>query len=379
MEAMERLSSHLKTRLVGLRKAKRDGIKVVGYMPGGYLPEELILAAEAVPICLARGGDHAAVEDAGAFISRWVDTFCRAQIGYGVSGEDPYYNIIDLLAIPITDNNVRAISDVLDYNTDLEIFPFGVPHKKEESTYRYYLHGIRRLKTRLEDAAGKAIDEARLRDAILLCNRERDLLKKISLLRTSKRPPLSSKDFIALSHGSLLADKSFMVDTLETVYNTIEEAPVGSLKGPRILLTGSTLASGDSRVIDLIEDSGGVVVIEEFDEGLRPYWTNVSLDGDCMTSLARSYFMERVPPAWFRPARERRDFLIKLCRDFQVDGVIWYHLMYRDSYKTESYVFQEQLKRMTGLPMLVLESDYDPSEIGPMQTRVETFIHTIGG
>jgi len=53
--------------------------------------------------------------------------------------------------------------------------------------------------------------------------------------------------------------------------------------------------------------------------------------------------------------------------------------MYRDSYKIESYVFQEQLKRMTGLPMLVLESDYDPSEIGPMQTRVETFIHTIGG
>jgi benzoyl-CoA reductase/2-hydroxyglutaryl-CoA dehydratase subunit BcrC/BadD/HgdB len=379
MEAMDRLSTHLKTRLVDLGQAKEEGRKLIGYPTGGYMPEELVLAAGAIPVCLARGGDHAAVEHSSAFISRWIDTFCRAQIGYGISGEDPYYNIIDLLAIPITDNNVRAISDVLDYNTDLDVFPFGVPHKKDESTYRYYLHGIGRLKTRLEEVTGNVIEDEELEEAIKLCNRERELLKKISLLRMSAQPPISSKDFIALSHGSLLADKSFMVDILESVYDTINEQPAGELKGPRILLTGSTLASGDSRIIKLIDDSGGMVVMEEFDEGLRPYWGHVSPNGDCMASLAHSYFMERVTPAWFRPAKERRDFLLKLCRDFQVDGVIWYHLMYRDSHKIESYLFQEQLKKTTGLPMLILESDYDPAEIGPMQTRVETFIQTIGG
>ena len=377
MEAMDKLSSHLKTRLVDLRKAKEEGRKIVGYTPGGYLPEELVLASGAIPICLIRGGDHSMVELAGAYVCRWIDTFCRAQIGYGVSGDDPYYSVIDLLAIPITDNHIRAVSDILDYNTDIEIFPFGVPHMKEESTLKYYLHGITRLKERLEELTGNEITEPKLREAIALCNRERELLREISLMRKSGPVPISGKDFVALNHGSLIADKKFMVDTLESVYKELQKQTAPSDQGPRILLTGSTLALGDYRMLDIIEESGGVVVIEEFAEGIKPYWESVKADGDLMAALADCYFTRRVAPAWFRPGKERLDFLIKLAKDFKVDGVIWYQLMYRESYKTESYYFPDRLKRETGLSMLTIESDYDQAETGPLRTRIETFIETI--
>jgi len=72
------------------------------------------------------------------------------------------------------------------------------------------------------------------------------------------------------------------------------------------------------------------------------------------------------------------EFLVKLARDYKADGVIWYQLMYRESYKTESYYFPEILNRETGLSMLVLESDYDAAEVGQMRTRIETFIESIG-
>jgi len=374
---MLRLSSHLSSRLVNLNKAKREGRKIIGYTPGGYLPEELVLASGAIPICLIRGGDHSAVELAGAYICRWLDTFCRAQIGYGVSRDDPYYNIVDTLAIPITDNHIRAVSDVLDYNTDIEIFPFGIPHMKEKSTLDYYLHGITRLKAKLEELTGVEITEPKLREAISLCNRERELLRKISLMRESELVPISSKDFVALNHSSFLADKEVMVENLESLYNELQERAVPLHKGPRILLTGSTLALGDSKILDIIEELGGVVVIEEFAEGIRPYWEDVKLDGNLMEALADCYFMRRIPPAWFRPGMERRDFLIKLAKDFNVSGVIWYQLMYRESYKIESYYFPDLLKKETGLPMLTIESDYDAAEVGPMRTRIETFIETI--
>jgi benzoyl-CoA reductase/2-hydroxyglutaryl-CoA dehydratase subunit BcrC/BadD/HgdB len=377
MEAMDKLSSHLKTRLVDLRKAKEEGHKIVGYTPGGYLPEELVLASGAIPICLIRGGDHSVVELSGAYVCRWIDTFCRAQIGYGVSGDDPYYSIVDLLAIPITDNHIRAISDILDYYTDIEIFPFGIPHMKEETTLKYYLHGITRLKARLEALTGSEITESKLREAIALCNRERELLKEISLMRKTKPAPISGKDFIALNHGSLLGDKKVIVDILESIYNKLKEPTAPSSEGPRILLTGSTLALGDYRILDIIEEAGGVVVIEEFAEGIKPYWENVKADGDLMEALADCYFSRRVPPAWFRPGNERQDFLIKLAKDFNVAGVMWYQLMYRESYKTESYYFPNILKRETGLPMLTLESDYDQAETGALRTRIETFVETI--
>ena len=377
MKAIEKLSSHLKTRLVDLGKAKEEGRKIIGYTPGGYLPDELALASGVIPVGLIRGGDHTVVELAGAYICRWIDTFCRAQIGYGVSGDDPFYQIIDLLVIPITDNHIRAVSDVLDYNTDIEIFPFGVPHTKDEPALKYYLHGITRLRKKLEELSGVEITESKLRESISLCNKERELLREISLMRKSEPVPISSKDFVALNHGSFLADKKVMVEALESLCEELkgQAAPLG--KGPRILLTGSTLAMGDGRIHDMIEEAGGVVVAEEFGEGIRPYWENVKPDGDLMEALADCYFTRRVPPAWFRPGRERLDFLIKLAKDFNVDGIIWYQLMYRESYKLESYYFPDILKKETGLSMLTVESDYDASEAGPLRTRVETFIETI--
>ena len=377
MEAINALSLHLEKRLADLISARQQGRKVIGYLPGGFLPEELVIAAGAIPVCLVQGGDHSAVEISGNYICRWLDPFCRAQIGYGVSGKDPYYNILDLLVIPITDNHIRAVSDVLAYNTNLEIFTFGVPHMKEQSTFKYYLYGLTKLKQKLEAITGAEITDTKLRKAISMCNRERDLFRKISMLRKSKPVPISSRDFIALNHGSSLAEKAFMIDLLESIYGELKEAVTAEQNGPRILLTGSTLAMGDSRVLDLIEAAGGIVVMEEFAEGIRSYWEDVTPNGDLMDALADCYLMKRICPAWFRPGNERRDFLIKLCGDYKIDGVIWYQLMFRESYKTESYYFPKQLKQKTGLSMLEVESDYDPSESGNIRTRIETFIYNL--
>jgi benzoyl-CoA reductase/2-hydroxyglutaryl-CoA dehydratase subunit BcrC/BadD/HgdB len=74
-----------------------------------------------------------------------------------------------------------------------------------------------------------------------------------------------------------------------------------------------------------------------------------------------------------------RDFLIKLAEVFSIDGVIWYSLMYRDSYTVQSTLLPKILKDATGLPTLVIESDYDVEEMGPLRTRIETFVEMIRG
>jgi len=221
------------------------------------------------------------------------------------------------------------------------------------------------------------ITESRLKQSIALCNRERELFREISLMRKSDNVVVDSKDFVALNHGSFLADKGVMVAILESFLEELKETAPPSKGGPRILLIGSTLAQGDSKVMDIIEDTGGVIVMEEFAEGIRPYWGKVTLDGDLMANLAETYFMDRVCPGWFRPGTERLDFLIKLEKDYQAAGVVWYQLMYRESYKVESYFFPAIFKKETGLPMLTVESEYDAMETGPLKTRIETFIETI--
>lgn len=378
MEAMNHIKSDLASRLALLQKEKKKGNKIIGYMPGGYFPEELVLAAGAIPLCMIRGGEHAAVEASLAYVDRWLDTFYRAQIGYGVTGEDPYYNVLDALFVPITDSNNRALSDVLDYHTTLDIFPFGVPHTKSETTCRYYLHGLNRVKDKLEQITGVEITEQRMNDAIERCNRERELLREISLLRKSDAVPIRAKDFVMVNHASMIADKEGLIGNLEAFVEELKDSESANGKGPRLLLTGSTLAMGDHKILELVEDAGGVVVIEEFAEGIKPYWQEVQSNGDPMQALAKAYFMDRIVPAWFRPGSERLAHLVGLAKDYSVDGVIWYQLLYRESYKMQSYYFPEILKKETGLTMLTLESDYDPAETAQMSTRIETYMESIG-
>jgi benzoyl-CoA reductase/2-hydroxyglutaryl-CoA dehydratase subunit BcrC/BadD/HgdB len=377
MKAMAELSAHTRTRILELKKLRDEGRKIIGYAPGGYMPEELVYACGAVPVGLLRGGDHEPVVYAGAYLPRWLDTFCRAQIGYRLLKEEALYQMIDLLVVPVTDNNIRAIADSWDFYTDVEVFRFGVPHAKTDSAFKYYLDGIDLFRKKLEAFTGVKISEPKLREAIELCNRERELLREISLTRRSQRPPISGRDFVNLNHASFLLDKRTMIEVLESVLAELREQEAPPPTGPRILLTGSTLAHGDYKILSLIEETGASVVVEEFAEGMRHYWHKVTANGDPMEALADRYFARREPPAWFRPSRERLDFLIKLVKDFNVDGVVWYQLMYREAYDLESYYFPDRLERETGLRMLRIESDYDAAEIGPFRTRVETFIETI--
>jgi benzoyl-CoA reductase/2-hydroxyglutaryl-CoA dehydratase subunit BcrC/BadD/HgdB len=376
MEAMQALREHLKERPLELQRLRRQGVKIIGYTPGGYMPEELVYAAGAVPVPLLQGGSHEAVAESGAYLPRFFDTFCRAQIGYRMLGDDPLYQMIDLLVVPTTDNNIRAIADSWSFYTDVEVFRFGVPHDKEEDAFNYYLEGLYMLKDKLEKITGNKIEKGKLRDAISLSNKMWDSLEKISGLRKSPNPPISGGEFARLNHAAFYADKPTLVESLQSLYDELK-GKEGTTPKARVLLTGSTLANGDYKILDLTKGSGAAVVIEEFAEGLRHYWEKVNLNGDLLEALADRYFRRRVPPAWFRPSRERIDFLMKLAKDFSVDGIIWYQLMYRDSYDIQSFYFEKIVKEEIGLDMLKVQSDYDTSEIGPLMTRVETFIETI--
>ncbi|MDY6880307.1 MAG: 2-hydroxyacyl-CoA dehydratase family protein [Thermodesulfobacteriota bacterium] len=377
MEAMLRLSEHLKERPLQLKKAKDGGVKIIGCTPGGYMPEELLEAAGAIPVGLIRGGDPEPVAISGAYIPRFIDTFCRSQIGYYVSGESILYKMMDLLVSAVTDANIKAIADCFDFYTDVPVYRMGIPHGKTDLGYDYYLEGLGIFKKRIEDFTGNRVENSVLKEKIELYNRMRELLEEIGDLRKQDNPPISGRDFMKLNHATFVGDSVTMVDILEDLVKELKTADGTGRKGPRIMLTGSTMADGDSKIYDLIEETGASVVIEEFAEGLRHYWQRVNPNGDLLDALADRYFRRRVPPPFFRPSRERLDFVVELAKDFKADGVIWYQLLYRDCYDLETFYFPKILQEGAGLNFLKIQSDYDAAETGPMRTRVETYIQSL--
>ena len=122
----KRLAVHLIERPAQLREAQRKGVKVVGYFPGNYVPEELIYASGAIPVCLTRGGNAAASEAGLTVVPRVICPFARAQIGERIARTDPYYAMLDMLVAPITCQHLKKVAEVWEYQGDLEIFKLGI-------------------------------------------------------------------------------------------------------------------------------------------------------------------------------------------------------------------------------------------------------------
>jgi benzoyl-CoA reductase/2-hydroxyglutaryl-CoA dehydratase subunit BcrC/BadD/HgdB len=379
-EVIDGLSANIVDRPAELKKLKDKGTKVVGFFPGDYVPDELIYAAGAVPICLVHGGNPSVVDASISVSSRFLCPFARAQMGEEVLKEQPYYNLIDMLVSPITCQHLRRAGDVWEYYSGIEVFRLGVPYKYDsEWGLEYYLNMLRLLRSRLEQVTGNTITDEKLREAIAVYNRMRALLKDMGNARKAAKPPISTLDFIKLNHASFYLGPAFMNDILANVLRTLEssEAHDTNRDRPRLLLTGPNVAYGDYKVLQLVEECGGDIVVEELLEGIRYYRENVATDGDPLRALAVKYLRNRVPPAFMRlAARKRFDFITRLAREFKVNGIIWYQLLYCDTYDIESYFFEKKLEG-SGLPMLKLESDYTIQDRGPLKTRIEALLESI--
>ena len=377
------LNAHLKDRADQLNEFKKQGIKIIGYFPGNYVPEEIIYAAGAVPICLVDRGGSGSMEAALELIPRISCPFSRAQIGERILKVNPYYEMIDLLVAPITCQHLKKIAEIWDYLDEVDVFKFGVPHQfygKDE--LEYYVNRLKTLQRKIETLTGNRISNENLSKAITLYNRMRDLLKKISLLRRTSPQFISSLDFIRLNHASYYADPVFMVDYLDSTYDELRgKSPVlsGEETKPRLMLIGPNLAKGDYKVLELITDAGGDVVIEEICEGIRDYWQTIEEKTEPIYSLAKGYLRDKLPCAFMRYSSQKRiNFALKMVQHFNVSGIIWYQLLYCESYDTESYLFNRKMGERN-IPMLILESDYDKGSYQQMKTRIEAFIEMLKG
>jgi benzoyl-CoA reductase/2-hydroxyglutaryl-CoA dehydratase subunit BcrC/BadD/HgdB len=376
MTALEKFVAQVSERPFELARMKKNGAKIIGYVPNGYLPEELVYASGAIPAGLVRGGDPEAVIAADACLFRLLDTFCRSQIGYRLLGREPLYQLPDLLVVPITDRNFTAIADSWELCSDVAVFKFGVPrYKGVPHAFEYYVEGFQLLKQRLEKLTGTEIQDEKLKDECITSEKISRLFEEISLARKTQPPRLSGRDYIKLNHASFNTDRLVLLNALESVVEEIKKGTYLQRQGPRIMLVGSTMADGDHKVVDLLEEAGANIVIEEFSEGIRPRWQRIVTTGNLIRNLADNYLEKRVPPAIFHNViKERFAYLLDLVKEFKVDGVVWYSLMYRDCYDREGLLFARVLDHEIGIPFLKINSNYDAAETGQLRTRIETFI-----
>lgn len=380
MEVMERLSKCAEERPAELKKLRDKGTKIVGTVGLGYVPEELIYASGAIPQRLIKGGEREAIDDAHAYCHTSFSTFHKAQIGYLLGGKEPLYNSLDYLVVEAGDWFSELTGMHVFAERKLPTTWLGIPGNPDFSgALSYYLMGLGKLKDKLEELTGNKVSEGKLREYITLYNEMRELLKDISYLRKAPSPPISGLDFIKLNHASFYCEPHKYVDALRPIYEELKGAEGKYPQdAPRIAIFGCPIAQGDYVLPELIEGAGGIIVTEELCGGIRHFESNTKVNGDLMENLARRYYPDRPRDPWKYPwGEELPSMYTKLVEDYNVDGVIWYQLMYMEAFAYLGHIVSNRVKEI-GIPTMALQSEYDlGGRLEANKTRVETFIEVV--
>lgn len=360
--------------------AKEAGAKVVGIYCA-FTPKELIAAAKAIPVALCAGTNQA-IPAAEAHLPRNLCPLIKASYGHALTDTCPYFHMSDFLLADATCDGKKKMFELLDDIKPLSMLQLPQTAGTPES-YTYWLQELYRIKALLEQRTGNAITEEGLLRQIKLYNRLRTTICEVFALNTGEMPLLYGReiDRITSMAGFECNIETRIAEMREAITAAGERAfdtDFGKTmrRRPRILLTGCP--STNKKVLNLIEENGGVVVAMENCGGLKTAGDPVREEGhltELMDALARRYLDTAC--ACMSPNPRRIEILRHLLREYRIDGVIELTWEGCHTYNVEAFSIERAVSGTYGYPYLHIVTDYSHNDTGQLKTRIEAFLELL--
>ena len=353
--------------------ARAKGKHVVGIMCE-YTPRELIMAADAVPVCLC-GGSAETIPSAEEHLPANLCPLIKSTYGYHIQKANPFLEMADLIVAETTCDGKKKMYELMGRTRPMYIME--LPQKPTDSdAMTHWVSELRKLRARLQEQFGVELTDEKIRQAIVTMNRERALRRELGALMKSKSPPLTGRqllDFKSIISG-IDADLEQYAEAIELL--KIEKAGPGRNSAVRVLLTGVPVVHGAERVLDIIESHGGLVVCMDNCTGLKPILEDVDETADDpILALAEKYL--RLPCSVMTTNDRRLDVLRDLAAEYRPECIIdliWQACL---TYDVESYLVKELAEKELGIPYLRIETDYSPSDSARIALRVEALFETV--
>ena len=147
-------------------------------------------------------------------------------------------------------------------------------------------------------------------------------------------------------------------------------------KKPRILITGCPMGGDSSKLVDIIEDNGGVVVAFENCTGIKAQDRLVDEETpDIYEALAERYLM--IGCAIMTPNDNRIELLGRIIDEFHVDGVIEMILQGCHSDSIESISVRNFIHEEKHIPYMDVVTDFSQADIAQLTVRISAFLEML--
>ena len=377
-KTMEEVESLRSVNSVAIKEAHEAGRKVVGQYCV-FSPQEIALAADAISVTLC-GTTQEPIEEAEKELPRNLCPLIKSSYGFAITDKCPYFYFSDVLLAETTCDGKKKMYELMGQLKPMHVMNLPQTAQGEDALEMWEKEMVK-FKEFLEEELDVEITDEKLRDAIKLMNRERDVQKRLHKLNAHKPAPLTGMDMmLAQWLKGFNVDKEAGIDLLERLIEEVEERMEKGIyafdeNAPRILLTGVPIGAGSEKVLKILEESGASVVALENCTGYKGLDVMVDENKDPIKALAEKYLS--TPCSCMTPNNNRLDLIKRLAEEYQVDGVVDLTWQACHTYNIESFTVRNFVRDELGLPFLQVETDYSDSDIGQIKVRVEAFLETI--
>lgn len=375
-EVFEEFAEQRKNSFLAVKEAKEKGIPVVGSYCT-YFPKELPMAigAAAVSLCSMSGET---IEVAEQDLPKNLCPLIKASYGFAKMDKCPYFYFSDLIVGETTCDGKKKMYELMSQFKD--VYVMQLPQSQDERGRKFWRESCLELKKKLEEKFGTVITDEAVRKAVHTENRVRRALQRFYGVMKHDPAPITGLELFRVLYGSTFKlDRSSLADELNALTDKIEaEYAAGKRldRKPRILITGCPMGGATEKVIEAIENNGGVVVTYENCSGAKAIEREVKEDTDDIYGAIADRYLG-IGCSVMTPNNNRFKLLDEMIDEYKVDGVVEMVLQACHTYSVESKSVRRFVTHDKEIPYIYIETDYSKTDVGQLNTRLAAFVEML--
>lgn len=375
-EIFEEFGEKRRKAFVEIKEYKEKGVPVVG-MYCAYFPTELAMAVGAIPVGLCSFSSET-IPAAEQKMPKSMCPLVKSSYGFAVSDKCPFFHFSDLIIGETTCDGKKKMYEMLAEFK--KVFVMELPNSQSEMAFQFWRSEVIRTKEYFEDFFQTIITEEKMKEAIHLGNEIRKSLLRLCEVMKLEPAPVLGGDIQKIVSGSKYR---FDFQTTPAVVDAITEQILAEYQQgkkleprPRILVTGCPIGGDSLKVIEAIEENGGVVVAVENCSGVKTLDRMIDEDDpDIYGAIARRYLSTGC--SIMTPNDNRIELIGRIIDEYRVDGVVEMILSGCHATGAESAYIQQFVTEEKGIPYLSLDTDYSREDFAQISTRVSALIEMI--
>jgi benzoyl-CoA reductase/2-hydroxyglutaryl-CoA dehydratase subunit BcrC/BadD/HgdB len=349
---------------------QKQGKKVIGILDP-LVPEEVVYAAGMLPLRI-QGTWQEDVSLAMIYRLPQSCSFLKHVMQSLIEGE---YNFLNGMTGSNRDADFGRLWDAwASLNKTPFVHIIDVPIIESERARRRFATKIRDMMSALAELGNVIIDDAMLRNAIAVYDKSRALIGQVYELRKKEVPPLTGGEFLSLTIAATVMPRDEYNKQLEDLLPYLEKrkAPVSRTR-PRILLSSDLL--DNPAYIDMIEEAGCIVAMDNMDTGSRYFREEIgSSDDDPAYALAKHYLNNG--SARMVDWQKQTEQLTQQVKEYNIDGVLDLPDIY-DYPREFRRTFMENKLKEAGILEISFAREYHLANTGQLKTRIEAFLEML--